>query len=244
MPSAAYTDPRLAACYDALNPADESDGFYGALAGTTPKRILDCGCGTGRLAVTLAQAGHEVTGLDPAPGMLAVAQARPGAALVRWIEGDAEALPAEDRFDLVIMTGHVFQVFRSDEDIGLLLRILRQHLAPGGRLAFETRNPAVREWEDWTPEGTAEQVQVPGSGAVEVCYAVTRVEGGFVTYETRFRFGSGDEAVATDTLRFTEAAELDAFLRVAGFAEISWRGDWDGAPLGPASPEIIVIATA
>jgi hypothetical protein len=50
MPSTAYTDPRLAACYDAINAAD---AFYRALAGHAPKAILDMGSGTGRLAHAL-----------------------------------------------------------------------------------------------------------------------------------------------------------------------------------------------
>jgi SAM-dependent methyltransferase len=59
MPSSAYTDPRLAACYDSANPHDPADDFYLALAGAAPKTILDMGCGTGRLAVALAARGQS-----------------------------------------------------------------------------------------------------------------------------------------------------------------------------------------
>ena len=43
-----YTDPRLTAVYDHLNPDSEDRDFYVALAGDEPKTVLDMGCGTGR----------------------------------------------------------------------------------------------------------------------------------------------------------------------------------------------------
>ena len=46
-----------------------------------PARILDLGCGTGSLAVLLAQAGHEVAGIDASTQMLALARAKAAARL-------------------------------------------------------------------------------------------------------------------------------------------------------------------
>lgn len=242
MPRTAYTDPRLAACYDPLNPFDAADDFYLALAGDVPKAILDMGCGTGRLAVALAQRGHRVTGADPSAGMLQVARSRPGTELVQWVESDAAHLALETRFDLIIMTGHVFQVFLGDDDVRATLRALRRHLAPGGTLAFETRNPLVEEWREWIPALTRETVQVPGIGAVDIHYDISGADGALVTFETHFRFAPEDVVVATTTLRFMGRDELAAFLADAGFADIAWYGNWDRSPATPASPEIIALA--
>jgi len=216
MPCTAYTDPRLAACYDALNPPEAHYPFYVALAGDEPKTILDMGCGTGRLAVALAERGHRVTGADPSAGMMQVARARAGAERVRWIDSDAAGLTLETRFDLIIMTGHVFQVFLKDDEVRAALRNLRRHLAPDGRLAFETRNPLIEEWRDWIPSLTREIIDVPKIGAVEVHYDIAKAEGAFVTFETHFRFASADIAVAQMTLRFVNQPELAAFLAPAG----------------------------
>jgi SAM-dependent methyltransferase len=262
MPCASYTDPRLAAVYDTLNPPAEDTAFYLELAGpaaqrapqtapqTAPKTVLDMGCGTGRLARDFAARGHRVIGADPAAAMLDIARSRPGSGPgggnVTWIETDAAGLAVDTRFDLVIMTGHVFQVFLDDREVRAALGALRRHLAPGGRLAFETRNPAVRDWEEWTPAETHERLQVPGLGAVEVHYDIRAVEGALVTFETHFRFAAddppGDVAVAPSTLRFMSRDELAAFLAEAGFGEVTWYGDWDRLSPTPASPEIIVIA--
>ncbi|HEX6118809.1 MAG TPA: methyltransferase domain-containing protein [Dongiaceae bacterium] len=242
MPSLAYTDPRLAACYDAINPLDASEPFYLALAGDAPKRVLDMGCGTGRLAIALAERGHRVTGADPSPGMLRVARSRPGGERVTWVDNAATNLSLETRFNLVIMTGHVFQVFLSDDDVRATLRALRTHLATGGTLAFETRNPLVEEWRAWIPLLTRETVAVPGIGAVEVHNDIAAAGGNLVTYETHFRFAPDDVAVTTDTLRFMSEAELAAFLAAAGFNRLTWFGDWNRSPTSPTSPEIIVLA--
>ena len=242
MPCASYTDPRLAAVYDPLNPSADDIVFYLDLAGKTPKTVLDMGCGTGRLACDLAARGHRVTGADPAAAMLDIARNRPGGDKVTWIETRAADLAVDTRFDLVIMTGHVFQVFLDDQDVRATLRNLYLHLAPGGRVAFETRNPAVREWTEWTPEQTRERVNVAGVGAVEVHYDVRPAAGPFVTFETHFRFADDDIVIAPTTLRFMNRDELAMFLADAGFTDATWYGDWDRSAVSPTSPEIIVIA--
>jgi SAM-dependent methyltransferase len=237
-----YSDPRLSAVYDALNPPGRDAAFYISLAGEVPRSILDMGCGTGWLACDLAARAHHVTGADPARAMLDIARSRSGGDKVRWINATAADLSLETRFDLIIMTGHVFQVFLTDQDVSAVLRALRRYLAPGGRLAFETRNPAVRKWEDWTPARTSKHVHVPCLGPVEVHHHTRSVDGPLVTYETHFDFGGPDVVVTADTLRFMNRDELATFLADAGFGEIAWYGDWDRSAIGPTSPEIIVVA--
>lgn len=242
MPDISYSDPRLAAVYDALNPAGADTAFYLDMAGSEPKVILDMGCGTGALAVELARRGHRVTGADPAAGMMAVARSRAGGDEVDWVESDAASLDVPARFDRIFMTGHVFQVFLADEAIVAVLRNLRRHLASNGRLVFETRNPAARDWEGWTPAETGSAVEVAGIGRVEVHYDVTAVHGQLVRYETHFDFGGGDKVVAPSVLRFVERDQLAALLAEAGFARVEWYGDWDRSPVLRTSPELIVVA--
>ena len=241
MLSAAYADPRLAALYDALNPAGPELTFYLSLAAGPPIRVLDMGCGTGRLACAFAAAGHEVTGADPAAAMLDVARGRPGGGQVRWIEADAAGLPAGPGFDLVVMTGHVFQLLLDDREVRAVLRALAGRLAPGGRIAFETRNPEVREWQHWSARETRRHVQAAGLAA-DVHYDIQSVAGELVTYETCFQFAAGDLVAVPDTLRFAGAAQAGTFLAEAGLTQVTWYGDWDRSPLSPSSPEIIAVA--
>lgn len=237
-----YSDARLAAVYDALNPPGDDTAYYIALAGETPLQILDIGCGTGWLAVELANRGHMVTGADPSDAMLSIARARPGAELVTWLHSPVEKLSVPARYDLVIMTGHAFQTLLEDQAIAKGLASIRSHLVRGGAFAFETRNSDAREWLEWTPEATRETVITHDVGVVETFNDITQVDGPLVTYESHFSFGNGDRLTTRDTVRFMGQDELDRFLRAAGFSDIQWQGDWDGSPVHPENHELIVVA--
>ncbi|UGX86122.1 class I SAM-dependent methyltransferase [Phyllobacterium meliloti] len=237
-----YTSQDLAALYDALNPARDDTAFYLRIAGAS-KRVLDLGCGTGLLACMLADEGHMVTGVEPARAMLDVARNRSGAENVRWIEGDARSLDLGETFDLVIMTGHVFQVFHSDEDVSRVLKTALHHLDSGGRLVFESRNPEARAWDDWISEKTAKTVSVEGIGEVDVQHRLISVDGDLVSFETDHFFRkTGKVMINHSRLRFLSQSEIGTQLRNAGFARIVWYGDWLEGPVGSDSPELIVIA--
>lgn len=184
-----------------------------------------------------------MTGLDPAAAMLDVARRRPGGDRVRWVETDARAFELGERFDLAVMTGHAFQVFPEDDDVAALLRTVGAHLTPSGRFAFESRNPLAREWEEWMPETSRLRARVDGVGEVEAEYEVLAAEGGFVTFETRYRLlDSGVTLTGRSRLRFPSQVAIAGHLARAGFTKVSWLGDWDGAVFTPESREVIVLA--
>jgi ubiquinone/menaquinone biosynthesis C-methylase UbiE len=153
-----YTDPRLAVFYNQLNPWGPSDDFYLQLI-TAAESVLDVGCGTGNLLRRARESGHtgRLVGLDPAAAMLSHASDRSD---VDWILGDLGTVSFDHEFDLVVMTGHVFQLFLTDDDIAAALGAVRVALAEGGRYAFETLNPRLRPWEQWT--GSTEVIAADG----------------------------------------------------------------------------------
>jgi SAM-dependent methyltransferase len=111
VPDAIFARPRLAAVYDAFDGhRDDLDSYLALAEEVAADVVLDVGCGTGSLAVLLAARGRTVVAVDPAEASLSIAKAKDRAAKVRWIHGDATALPPLNA-DLAVMTGNVAQVF-------------------------------------------------------------------------------------------------------------------------------------
>jgi len=102
------------------------------LVGERQARILDAGCGTGRVAIELARRGHDVLGIDVEPAMLDTARAK--APDLEWVLGDlatAELPPAH--FDLAVAAGNVMIFVQLGTEAAVVANVART-LVPGGLL--------------------------------------------------------------------------------------------------------------
>ncbi len=238
-----FANEFFASLYDYFNPWTPSDQFYLELARETGPRVLDIGCGTGMLACRIAADGCAVTGVDAANGMLRVACSREGAERVAWIEADGRTLRLSQQFDLIYMTGHAFQALLTDDDAVALLRRAAWHLAPDGRLALETRNPARKAWRCWTRDN-GRVVATERHGRIEESYdSEAESDFGIVHLTHYYRFlDQGTTRTSHSQLRFIDQQHLARLLADAGLVPVTWYGDWDRAPLLPNSREMIVVA--
>lgn len=97
--------------YDQINGWGKDDDFFLALLKRCDvKTIADLGCGTGRLTTHFAEAGYEVTAIDPNAEAIEVAKGKGTLRKVKWIVGDSTDLPT-NAFDAVIMTANVARCF-------------------------------------------------------------------------------------------------------------------------------------
>ncbi|MBR7838510.1 class I SAM-dependent methyltransferase [Actinospica durhamensis] len=243
-PDAHYTDPELAALYDELCRGREDFSFYLPMV-LRCTSVLDVGCGTGELLRLARAAGHtgRLVGLDPGAGMLGVARAACGT--VEWVAGTLpQALGAAGLgvFDLVVMTGHAFQVLIGDEELHAFFRTVRTLLAPGGRFVFETRNPAARAWEAW--DGDRSLAHTPDGAAVREETRLVGVRGELVEFTQTYASEAWPAPrTSRSVLRFLGHDRLDAFLAAAGLSAARRHGDWAGNAYDPAvSREIITVA--
>jgi SAM-dependent methyltransferase len=236
-----YHDPELVQFYDLENEGGADFAFCLEFA-EGARSVLDLGCGTGQLAAALST-GRNVTGVDPAGAMLDVARRRPGGADVEWIEADARGLRLERRYELVLLTGHAFQAFLTPQDGLAVLRTIAHHLTVQGRFIFDTRNPAMREWEQWTPDRSRRGFEHPVLGRIEAWNDIDRDDGtGVVAYDTVYRAETtGRRFKATSRIAFPGRDEVAALLDAAGLAADQWLGDWQGGPWRADAPEIIPI---
>jgi ubiquinone/menaquinone biosynthesis C-methylase UbiE len=108
------------------------------LAGT--RTAVDIGCGPGGLSSAVATRGLEVTGVDRSESMLEKAREREREGVVRFVLGDATALPCEDRsFDVVVCSSLLNIV----DDPAQVLREMRRVLRPGGLVSVLMPAPSL-----------------------------------------------------------------------------------------------------
>jgi SAM-dependent methyltransferase len=238
-----FAEPELAALYDLFCAWDRRDDleFYLPLV-LAADRVLDVGCGTGMLLRRARQEGHagRLCGLDPAAAMLGVARAGRD---IEGIGGDLSSVRFDQEFDLVVMTGHAFQVLTGDAELRMALSAIAAALAGNGRFAFETRNPLARVWEQWVPANVVQVVSPAGQVFRQWHQVTLPVTGELVSFTSTYTSpGWAEPRVSDSTLRFLGGDSLAAVLSAAGLTVEEQYGDWDRQPLTDASPEIITIA--
>ncbi|MBM4374228.1 MAG: class I SAM-dependent methyltransferase [Deltaproteobacteria bacterium] len=114
-------------------------------------RVLEYGCGNGRIALPLANAGLDVTGVDCSAEMLddlrqRLKRGRPEVARrVRLRRGDMRAVRLPSRFDLVLCTFNTFLHLYTRQDVERFLARVRAHLAPRGRFVVDVSMPMAEE---------------------------------------------------------------------------------------------------
>lgn len=246
--------------YDAV--VDDWPGeieFYLGLAAEARARgqaVLELGCGTGRVALRLPQAGATVVGLDRAPHMLAQARRKSaGMANVRWVEGDMRAFDLGERFGLAIIPGHSFQHLNTPDDQLACLASIARHLAPGGLLVvhLDHQDPAwlgdllsgkgggfeergsfrraatgrmVRTWKAWSYERATQ------TATSQVAWEEIEEDGRVVArWQT-------DPVRLHCLFRF----EMEHLLGRAGYSVEALYGGFDRQPLGEESSEMVWLA--
>jgi SAM-dependent methyltransferase len=237
----AFADAGLAGMYDAFCVGRSDFDFYLPLV-MSASSVLDVGCGTGELLRRAREQGHQgrLCGLDPAVGMLEQARTRTD---VEWTLGDLGSATWGREFDLVVMTGHAFQVLLTDEELRVALTAIRSALTDTGRFVFETRNPLARAWQRWTPEHATDTTVGDGTVVRMARQVHTPVEGDLVSFTTTYTSpGWPAPRTSHSTLRFLDVDSLSALLADVGLAVEEQFGDWNRRPHSDEDLEIITVA--
>jgi SAM-dependent methyltransferase len=248
---AAY-DPVFYALVHQGNPGDVA--FYlQECAGAA--RILELGCGYGRLSLALAQTGSEVWGIDLHDGLLALAESRrsaldvAAAARVHLSHGDMRAIQIAGPFDFIIIPFSGLYCLDSDEDVLRCLSSARALLAPNGVLLFDSY-AADGFHEECVPEDYAEDTldHVALIAKEGVAYDVyersswDRVQQRLVATYVHVPDGEGETIEHDIAQRYLLSNQVAGLLTQAGFRIEHLWGSFDRGPFGPDSEALIVRA--
>lgn len=230
--------------YDAVNDWGPSDDFFLRFLTSMPgARALDLGCGTGGITLAAAEAGCDMVGIDPDRPSLEAARSKPGAHRVRWIEGTSTSIPTGTSFDVAIMSTNVVQAILDDNELAQTFRDIAAHLTPGGRLAFDTRDPEARGWEAWTKDRSHRIARLP-EGEVQHWYQTTHVdeEPGLVDFGAHEVAPDGTENIEPSRIRFRSQDQVRAMLMGAGLAVEDMFGGFHSEPVGQGGGALVIIA--
>lgn len=233
--------------------------FYSELASETRaegKALLEIACGTGRVAIRLAQEGVETVGLDLSSNMLAIAREKSkGLSNIRFVEANMCDFDLSEMFGMAIIPGHSFQNLNTAAEQVACLECIFRHLQPGGRLVVHLDHQEF----DWLGElvgekggvfEPAEQFEHPQTGqrihtlraweyepATQTAVCTTK-------WEAVGSEGQIVERWQTEPIRLhcIFRFEMEHLLARVGFTVEAVYGDFFHNPLADKSSEMVWIA--
>ena len=227
--------------------------LYEQLAERCGGPILELGVGTGRVALSLAQAGHEVWGIDTSAAMLKRARSKAEPDLANRLhlkEADMRTFALDQKFALVFAGFGGFDHLLSPDDQARCLHRVRDHLVPGGIFVCDLRPLLHNSWElgesvpifhDWTRELPDTGVTVMMTHSVRAD-AARQYQRQTNIYDCLSADGEIRRIIDEVDLRFTTRYEMEGLLRDAGLELEQVYGDYDLAPYDNTSEYMITIA--
>ena len=248
---------RAAPYYDlGMRDFDDDLALYLGFAQRCGGRLLELGCGSGRLLEPLAQAGHELVGLDLSPSMLRLARGRvqDQASRVALIQGTMCRPPLNRAFGLIFVALDSFLHLADTAEQRGCLSAAGDLLEREGLLVLDLPGPAAPGWEDWSP----------GVRPLVAAWSLTLPDGRPLTklgtfsadasmqthhvtelYDCTALDGAVYRSVVEYDLRFVFPAELELLLASTGLRLLDRYGDYDLGPFAAGSPrQICVIGRA
>src|ERR1700722_15577763 len=186
--------------YDREHLGDDEDiSFYLSLSRRpTPRKVLELGCGTGRITLPLAQLGFDVVGLDNQPEMLQKAEERRRQApsdihqRLQFISGDMPTWSAGADFDLILIPASSITHVLSLETSLALWKTCHENLQPGGRLLVEAPMPNMASFADsfGVPPRTPVEIDIDNIDESDGTQLIRRKITRYLSTNNALRFGS------------------------------------------------------
>jgi SAM-dependent methyltransferase len=228
--------------------------FYLACAAKAKGDVLELACGTGRVTVPLADAGHNVCGIDLSEEMLFQLRAKltklPAylGRRITLVNGDMSAFSLEREFQLIIIPFRSFQLLTGEPKPISCLNAVRQHLSAKGRFIVHLFRPWERMDDSWVRPETTDWEGVDSKTGCRIHRANANRR---IDLETQTMWADqvyfvtkpdGIEERVTNSLvlKYYYPDQIRRLLKLAGFDILEEMGYFDGRPLD-RGPEMIFV---
>jgi SAM-dependent methyltransferase len=251
--------------YDLEHLGDDEDiGFYLSMVRSLkPRRVLELGCGTGRVSLPLAhagaQTGFDTVGLDSQPEMLLKAEERRAAAPedvrghLNFVNADMRRWAADSKFDLIMIPcSSLSHVLELADQIAIFKRCY-ENLAVGGRFVVEVTMPNLAAYAESfnVPPRTSLEIDLDNFNESDGVRLIRRKTTNYLSdrqlAQIRFLYEKYQDGRAVESYIDDFAShvffprELALLFIHTGFDIERTIGDYRGRPLASNSPLIIMI---
>lgn len=205
---------------------DDADALTRLLGEGRGRRILDLGCGSGRLSCAMARRGWHTLGVDVSSTLIARARKRAAqeepASQPQFFVADLREYHSDSAFDVVILWDSVLAIWPWADAHELLLDVASRLLAPGGSLVIEQLNPSFFAK---TPEfETVIDNPAIGPGRTNRSYRFD-ISTGCLRDDVSVTHSSENVVVLpTQTLHLVESDRIENALAEAGFCDLVTQG--------------------
>ena len=251
----------VADIYDQKETEMEDVDFLLSILGPAPKRILEVCCGSGRILVPLAKAGHRVTGFDADECMLAkIPTKAEKLGNIEWRAADAVHGGWGEGFDVVMLAANILYNIVSDMDYekaqALFIRKAAAALAPGGVVYIDyqpgghclvhpekaaKRRNSRHEWVVWEGrdgDGNYGKMSLFGGSYVPA----TRIDTFTRRFELTLQSGETIRQELPCSKHFATLEQLHGWLADAGFSIEQEYGDYQRSPISRKTHRAIILA--
>ncbi len=240
--------------YDRYETETDDAEFLLSLMGGPARRVLEIACGSGRLLVPVAQAGHEATGLDFDKFMLRRLEDKAaGMKNIVWRKADVIREDWGGGYDVVILGANFLFNIVSDMDYeqaqALMIRKAAQALVPGGHVFIDYAYTSYPErWFDHPQPVTVWQGEDSegNAGAMTLLHNTYDPERGMARFVRRMELTTKDGSRVvqerTEEKHFPALEQVCAWLHDAGFAVERECGDYQGRPISEKTNRAILWA--
>jgi SAM-dependent methyltransferase len=253
------TQSFIADLYDAANEhRSRIDlAFYLDYALKAGGRVLELGCGTGRLLIPAAVAGCCITGLDLSPFMLSkcreklLAQPLEVQQRASLLEGNMVSFQTRERYTLITLPFRVFHHLIAVDEQKSCLSGVRQHLATGGIIILDLFNcfpPLMFDPAYLNEQEDQRDLKLPGgrslrtAGRIAAFHRARQYNDTELVYYVSDAAGNTARLVQSFPFRYYFRYEVEHLLELCGFRVIDLFGNFDRPAFGDSSPQMIFIA--